>query len=133
MGSQEGAPRGGMPWSQAREVGDHGEDVACAHVQTLGWVVLDRNWRCRQGEIDLVARDGRELVFCEVKTRRSERFGSPVEAINPAKARRLRRLAWAWLAAHGAGAPSFRIDVIGVLLHPGGRGVARLDHLQAVA
>ena len=123
---------GGMAWQEARSVGDRGEDLACAHLEGLGWVVLDRNWRCRQGELDVVARDtGGQLVFCEVKTRRSTRCGSPVEAVGHEKARRLRTLAWAWLDAHQHRGAAFRIDVIGVLWPQD--GPAELEHLEAVA
>ncbi|MGC5584026.1 YraN family protein [Ornithinimicrobium sp. W1665] len=123
---------GGMPWREARRVGDDGEELAKDHLEALGWQVVDRNWRCRHGELDLVARDeDGSLVFCEVKTRRSARFGSPLEAVDDAKARRLRRLAWAWLAEHGERSAAFRIDLIGILV-PGG-GPARLEHLRAVA
>lgn len=123
---------GGMPWSQARELGDVGEEIACAHLEDLGWSVVERNWRCNIGELDLVAIDPQgELVFCEVKTRRSTRCGFPVEAVGPDKARRLRRLAWAWLADREKRPPSFRIDVIGVLCPPG--APITLQHLQAVA
>lgn len=121
-----------MPWREARTVGDRGEDLACAHLERLGWQLVDRNWRCREGEIDVVARDpGGELVFCEVKTRRSTRLGLPVEAVGQAKARRLRVLAWAWLAAHDERPGRFRIDLIGVLSVPG--RAPQLEHLQAVA
>lgn len=122
---------GGMPWAQAREVGDRGEDLACRHLEALGWEVLERNWRCSEGELDVVARADGMLVFCEVKTRRSERFGSPVEAVTVAKARRLRRLAWAWLRERGQRGQSFRIDVVGVLCPAD--GPPRLQHLEGVA
>lgn len=122
---------GGMPWVQAREVGDRGEDLACRHLEALGWEVLDRNWRCSEGELDVVARADGLLVFCEVKTRRSERFGSPVEAVSVAKARRLRRLAWAWLRERGQKGECFRIDVVGVLCRAGEQ--PRLQHLEGVA
>lgn len=122
----------GMPWREARTVGDRGEELACAHLEALGWQVVERNWRCRQGEIDVVARDpDGELVFCEVKTRRSTRLGLPVEAVSPAKARRLRVLAWAWIQARKERPGRFRIDLIGVLSLPGEE--PRLDHLRAVA
>lgn len=122
----------GMPWREARGVGDRGEDLACEHLESLGWEVLERNWRCREGELDVVAVDPTgELVFCEVKTRRSTRCGLPVEAVGHEKAHRLRRLAWAWLAEHGRRQEGFRVDVIGVLLPPG-RPV-EVQHLKAVA
>lgn len=122
---------GGMPWVTARAVGDRGEDLVCAHVEVLGWTVLERNWRCPHGELDVVAHDGRELVFCEVKTRRSTRFGEPVEAVGTDKAQRLRRLAWAWLEEHGQRGATFRIDVFGLLSPPD--APPRLTHLRAVA
>lgn len=123
---------GGMPWREARQVGDEGEELARIHVEGLGWQVVDRNWRCRHGELDLVARDEHgDLVFCEVKTRRSARFGGPLEAVDDDKARRLRRLAWAWLADHGERSAAFRIDLIGILAPTG--APPSLEHLRAVA
>ncbi|ANS80677.1 protein of unknown function UPF0102 [Serinicoccus hydrothermalis] len=122
---------GGMPWAQAREVGDSGEELVCVHLESLGWQVLERNWRCSDGELDIVAADGPMLVFCEVKTRRSARFGEPVEAVGPDKARRLRTLAWAWLEEHGRRGSAFRIDVVGVLRRHDAEPV--LTHLRAVA
>lgn len=122
----------GMAWRTARDVGDRGEALAGAYLEELGWEVLERNWRCRHGEVDLVLRDPDGLlVFCEVKTRRSDRCGLPVEAVGAAKARRLRVLAWAWLAEHGERGRPFRIDLVGVLCLPGEE--PRLDHLEAVA
>ncbi len=100
-------------------VGASGEDLACAHLVRRGMVVLDRNWRCPHGEIDVVARDGDVLVVCEVKTRRSLTHGDPVEAVTAAKVARLRRLAHAWRAEHPVRARGMRIDVIGVLARPG--------------
>jgi putative endonuclease len=95
-------------------VGGFGEEVAVRHLQTAGMVVLDRNWRCRDGEIDVVARDGETLVFCEVKTRRGTGYGSPAAAVIPAKARRLRRLALRWLDESGLHPPDLRFDVVAV-------------------
>ena len=78
--------------------------------------VLERNWRCEHGEIDLVALDGDCLVVCEVKTRRSTGFGEPVEAVTWRKAARLRRLAAAWLAGHDVRSRwQVRVDVVGIL------------------
>ncbi|HYX97629.1 MAG TPA: YraN family protein, partial [Geodermatophilus sp.] len=72
------------------DLGARGERIAAAHLTDSGLRVLDRNWRCREGELDIVARDGDTLVFCEVKTRRAVGFGHPVEAVGHAKQRRLR-------------------------------------------
>ena len=79
-------------------VGRYGEDVAARHLTEAGLVVLERNWRCREGEIDIVARDGDVLVVCEVKTRRSTTYGTPLEAVTYRKAARQRVLAARWLA-----------------------------------
>lgn len=121
--------RPGVPWRQSRALGDQGEDIACQHLTEQGYQILERNWRCEQGELDIVARQHGWLVFCEVKTRRSERFGSPIEAITQAKAERLRRLAMAWVDAHGGGG-QIRIDVVGVLIQG---PVTTVQHLKAVA
>jgi putative endonuclease len=93
-----------------------------------GLVVIDRNWRCARGEIDIVARDGATVVFCEVKTRRSVTFGPPVAAVTPAKVGRLRRLAAAWLAEHPAVRGPVRFDVVCVLAQRS--GPATVEHLR---
>lgn len=113
-----------------RELGEWGEQLASRFLVSRGMQILDRNWRCQHGEIDLVALDGDCLVVCEVKTRRSTTFGEPVEAVTWRKAARLRRLASAWLADHELGCAGVRIDVIGIL-RPGS-GPAALRHLQGV-
>ncbi len=112
-----------------RALGISGEDAAAAWYVARGYRVLDRNWRCREGELDLVAREGDAIVFCEVKTRRGTGFGHPVEAVTPAKQRRLRTLAQRWLAAHDAHAPDLRFDVVGVLVRAS--GPALVTHLRA--
>ena len=109
-------------------VGAYGERVALAHLVGQGMVVLDRNWRCPAGEIDLILRDGDQLVFAEVKTRRGDRFGTPAEAVGEAKVRRLRRLAAAWLNQAGLPPVTVRFDVVAV--HPGRRGAATVEHLR---
>ncbi len=106
-------------------LGRYGEDLAVQHLSDAGLVILDRNWRCRAGELDIVARDGSALVFCEVKTRSSVAFGSPAEAVSPVKAARIRRLALQWLidnrdgksgdAGESAYWPELRFDVVSVL------------------
>ena len=111
------------------ELGRRGERIAAAYLTRAGVRVLDRNWRCREGELDIVAREGAALVFCEVKTRRGVGFGHPVEAVTPTKQRRLRTLAQRWLAAHDEHAPDLRFDVVGVLVHPSRPAV--VTHLRA--
>lgn len=101
-----------------RALGAHGEDEAARWYEARGYEVLSRNWRCRDGELDLVVRRGAELVFVEVKTRTSDRFGLPAEAVTAAKQRRLRTLANRFLAESGARSPHLRFDVVSIL---GGR------------
>jgi putative endonuclease len=111
------------------ELGGLGERIAVAYLTDAGLRVLDRNWRCREGELDVVARDGDAIVFCEVKTRRGVGYGHPVEAVTPAKQRRLRALAQRWLVAHDEHAPELRFDVVGVLVRPA--RPALVTHLRA--
>jgi putative endonuclease len=115
---------------QRRGLGAYGEGLAARHLTEQGMVLLDRNWRCELGEIDLVLRDGRALVVCEVKTRSSLAFGSPLEGVTEQKAARLRRLAARWLADHAVHPPEVRIDLVGVLV-PATGGVT-LDHVRGV-
>jgi putative endonuclease len=112
-------------------VGRSGEDVAVAHLLAAGCEVLERNWRCWLGEIDIVAVDGDCLVVCEVKTRRSLVAGGPLEAVTAAKMSRLRRLTAAWLAAQDHYFPDVRIDVIGVTWPSPGPAV--VEHVKAVS
>jgi putative endonuclease len=112
-------------------VGVYGERVAARFLVEAGLVVLERNWRCSLGEIDIVARDGECLVVCEVKTRSSAGFGHPLEAVSPDKAARLRKLAFAWIEARGVRPPEVRIDLVAVLRSP--QGAAEVSHLRAVA
>ena len=116
---------------RAKDVlGRLGEQAAARHLTELGWQILDRNWRCPEGELDIVARDGTELVVCEVKTRSGVGYGAPAEAITAAKAARLRRLAARWLAVHGLGHAAARIDVLGLVADGGGRFT--VDHMKGV-
>ena len=99
-----------------RVVGANGEDAVAAWYQARGYEIVARNWRCREGELDLVVRDGRTYVFCEVKTRTSTSFGFPVEAVGRDKQARLRRLAARWLEDDAPVRPlEIRFDVASVL------------------
>jgi putative endonuclease len=111
------------------DLGAFGEQIAAAYLTDAGLRVLDRNWRCRDGELDLVARDVGAIVICEVKTRRGVGYGHPVEAVTPAKQRKLRALAQRWLAVHDEHAPEVRFDVVGVLVRPD--RPALVTHLRA--
>lgn len=111
-------------------LGAYGEEVAAGHLVRCGLEILDRNWRCEVGELDIVARDGPTLVAVEVKTRASTAFGHPAEAVSPRKLRRLRQLVWRWLIAHERHAPHVRIDVITVI--QGHVGPPQIEHLTGV-
>lgn len=111
-------------------VGQYGERVAARHLVDCGWEIVARNWRCREGEVDIVARDGPALVFCEVKTRSSTDYGDPAEAVVGAKAARLRRLVGRYLDEHPGRWPEIRIDVISVLRQK--QGAAQVRHLRGV-
>lgn len=117
--------------TQHLERGRWGEELAVRHLERIGLTILDRNWRCRTGEIDIVAADEHVLIICEVKTRSTEDFGSPLSAVTPRKLRRLRRLAVEWTRDHGGHAREIRIDVIGIVL--GSAGASSLEHLRGVA
>lgn len=99
------------------ELGRAGEERAARHLTGLGYTLLDRNWRCAQGELDIVAELGVHLAVIEVKTRRSTVFGHPFEAIDERKRRRLWQLAHAWVAAHPdlARARVVRLEAIGII------------------
>ena len=117
----------------ANAVGAYGERLAARYLTEVGMTILDRNWRCDQGEIDIVAMDDGCLVIVEVKTRRSLSFGSPVEAVTAVKAARLRRLAGCWMTDHRSlidTVADVRVDVIGILRPR--RGPAQVEHLVAV-
>jgi putative endonuclease len=119
-----------------RTRGSLGEQIAADHLTEAGYEILDRNWRIREGELDLVAADTDAIVFCEVKTRVAGGRSGPelaLDAVGPAKRRRLRHLAMAWLRDRraGGGTPHrehLRFDAIGITITPGGR-LLSLDHV----
>jgi putative endonuclease len=111
-------------------LGDYGERLAARHLVEQGMVVLDRNWRCDQGEIDLVLREGDVLVICEVKTRTSLACGSPHEAVTAEKIERLKRLAARWAEAHDVRPPETRIDLVAV--HRPRRGASIVEHVAGL-
>ena len=100
-----------MAVDSRRALGVTGEDAAEARYRSAGWTVLARNWRCREGELDLVLNRGHVIVFCEVKTRTTDRYGGPAAAVTSVKQARLRRLAMRWLGESGARAAKLRFDV----------------------
>ena len=98
-----------------RRLGQTGEDAVAAWYEAGGYEVVVRNWRCREGELDLVVRRGRTYVFCEVKARTSDAFGVPAEAVGRAKQARIRHLAAKWLQEGEVRAVGIRFDVASVL------------------
>ena len=102
-------------------LGAQGEDAVARWYEARGYTVVDRNWRVREGELDLVLRRGRTVVFCEVKTRRGAAYGSPFEAVTAAKQHRVRGLALRWLAEHRGHGARMRFDVAAVRMDAAGR------------
>ena len=116
---------------RAKDVlGKSGEQAAAEYLESCGLRILDRNWRCAAGEIDIVAVERHTLVVAEVKARTSLRYGSPLEAVNRAKRARLRRLAVLWLNAHGVRFDQVRIDVVGLVYD--GTGGFSIEHIRGV-
>jgi putative endonuclease len=111
-------------------LGRDGEQAAVNYLESCGFRILDRNWRCADGEIDIVAVDRHTFVVCEVKTRSGTRYGTPLEAVGRAKRMRLRKLAVRWLTAHGVRFDQIRIDVVGLLYE--GTGGFTIEHLRGV-
>ena len=111
-------------------VGQQGEEIAARFLVEAGYVLVERNWRGTRGELDIIARDGDEIVVVEVKTRTGLGFGHPAEAITPVKLARLKRLTGQWLCEHTPRAASVRIDVVAVLLVPSG---PRVEHITGVS
>ncbi|HZD37826.1 MAG TPA: YraN family protein [Actinomycetes bacterium] len=112
------------------QLGRRGEDLACERLAAAGLRIIERNWRCRSGEIDLIAAGPGLLVFCEVKTRRGNGYGTPAEAVTLAKRVRLRQLAAAYLAAVEHPPCRVRFDVVAIHWRRGWAPV--VDHLEAV-
>jgi putative endonuclease len=109
-------------------LGRRGEDLAARFLEHNGLVLLARNWRCSEGELDLVLTDGRRLVVCEVKTRTSTKFGTPAESVTDAKASRIRRLTRRWLQSHSLPLCPLRFDIVSILWPPNQN--PRIHHLQ---
>jgi putative endonuclease len=115
-----------MAKSRAVDLGRAGEDLACDELRGRGYAILARRFRTRDGELDIVARDGRTLVFVEVKTRRSCRFGTPLEAVTPEKRRKIVAMAADYLARRRPGASPCRFDVVSVTFDGNGRPLVEI-------
>jgi putative endonuclease len=109
----------------SKRLGERGEDAAAAYLERAGMTIVERNWRCPAGEIDIVALDDRTIVLCEVKTRRTAAKGSPEEAITPAKRRRYAKLAAAYLQSSGIEPVNVRFDVVTLLVIAEDRALLR--------
>ncbi len=118
--------------SRAAALGGRGEDIAAAHLEAQGWRIIERNWRCPAGELDIIAwdEDAEALVFVEVKSRSSLAFGEPLEAITWRKLAKLRELAILWLRVTEPRVRTIRLDAIGVLILRGGE--LELTHLRGI-
>jgi putative endonuclease len=110
-------------------LGKWGEGVAGRFLQEKGYRLLDANYRCRWGEVDIVAQEGDELVFVEVRTRRGTQYGTPEESVTAAKARRLIATAQDYLQQHGQEESEWRIDLIAIRLD-GDHKVQDIAHLR---
>ncbi len=110
-------------------LGRYGETIAADFLRSIDYEILDRNWRCSIGELDIVAKTGSTIVFVEVKTRNGRGYGHPFEAVTSDKVSRIRRLAAAWLAAKELGSCPIRMDAISVLVESGRVSV---EHLKQV-
>ena len=117
-----------MPSGRSK-LGTQGERIAASHLESLGLVVEDRNYRTRFGEVDLIARDGEERVFVEVRTKRSTAFGTPEESLTPRKQARLIHAAEEYLAERGLAGASWRVDLVAITLQPD--GPAHISHIES--
>jgi putative endonuclease len=114
-----------------RLLGRHGERKACAYLKKHGYRILSTNFRCKAGEIDIVAADKETLVFVEVKTRSSDQFGTPQEAVTSAKLRTLRRVAYYYLLEEGAPDIPVRFDILALTIDQNSR-VRNIEHFPNV-
>ena len=110
---------------KSKRLGERGENAAAAYLERSGWTLVERNWRCSSGEIDIVALDGEVLVLCEVKTRKGVSKGTPEEAVTPAKQKRYKRLAAAYVQAASIEPVEMRFDVITLLVLAEDRALLR--------
>jgi putative endonuclease len=116
------------PPDEPAGLGHRGEDLAAAYLTDQGLVVLSRNWRCRTGELDVVATDGHRLIVCEVKTRSGTEYGDPAEYVTQQKILRVRRATQEWLRRYRVGWCQVRFDVLAVVWPPD--APPTVDHLR---
>ena len=114
--------------SENKSLGERGEEIAVAYLKGQNFIIVERNFRCKAGEVDIVARDGKTLVFVEVKARRSLSFGPPQLAVTPFKQRQISKAALTWLAKNNLFGASARFDVLAILLPD--HEVPVIDHIR---
>ncbi len=119
---------GGEPHNDNLTIGARGEAIAVAYLTGRKYTVVERNFRCKAGEVDIVARDGVTYVFVEVKTRRTTSFGPPQAAVTPFKQRQISKAALVWLANRRLQEASARFDVIAILLRE--HEVPAIEHIK---
>ena len=129
--SRPAVPDRRVPPHHNRTLGARGEAFASRFLIAHGFTPVARNWRCRYGELDLIMRDGETLVAVEVKTRSDTRFGSPLWAITPRKAARLRRLLFEWARSSGHTGRPLRVDAVGITARPG--AAPHVEHLRGIS
>jgi putative endonuclease len=110
---------------QRKKLGDQGEEIACTFLKHSGAKILERNWRCQAGEADVIAREGDDLVFIEIKTRTSHSAGFPEDAVNREKRRRYEKIAMEYLFSHDLPSVHVRFDVMALLLSRDGKAFLR--------
>jgi len=110
--------------------GERGEALAARYLEEQGLIVLSKNWRCPDGELDLVLTDGHKVIVCEVKTRTSDNYGTPAEAVTDSKAARIRRLGRRWRTQYNVNHVETRYDLVSILWPPG--ETPQVNHLKGV-
>jgi putative endonuclease len=118
-----------LPMTQKQFMGKYGEDLSAKYLQDRGYQIIERNWRCNLGEIDLIAKEGNRIIFVEVKTRNGSGYGHPFEAITALKVSRMRKLAAQWCAENKSAGSKVRLDAIAVLIQ---NGKVAIEHLKQV-
>lgn len=116
-----------MTMDRRKETGRRGEDIAVSYLTEKGYNLIQRNWRCATGELDIIMEEAETIIFVEVRTRRGRQFGTPEESITPAKQTRLIELAETYLQATDDPDRPWRIDVVAIRLGP---GLPRVNHLE---
>jgi putative endonuclease len=111
-----------------KTLGARGEEIAVAYLKGQQFTIVERNFRCKAGEVDIVARDGKTVVFVEVKTRRTEAYGPPQLAVTPFKQRQISKAALTWLAKKRQEGASARFDVVAIMLRE--HEVPAIEHIR---